>query len=366
MEPSSLLAFYSLSEKVQLLDKELEQEFFSWFRDDFTKLRPGYFYNSCDPKNLQLKYQLLLANLKKHGRVIEEPELKQAREEKDQLSALPEDLMPHVFFSASEDIHKEGLKAVQIRNFMKAGERNREFDQLTMVYGLQVAKKDLLEKIAEVGRIWKAASRFFRKAKPIMVEIFDPYFDGPFMTQLLDEKIEDTKYLRIALHLGDLTFINEIKKNAVKRGESEPFGKMTGQELKDLCAATAKTMLRNVCEGFGTSRKSRLGKLDPRQFWQFSDRLKIYVWQPRRPGFTAKEYRDIVKNSFHRRFIVIDGKYHLRADHSFHVPSHASISYDEPVDISLKAQEDFNEWSNRREFEPRRLLITGGSFFQDD
>jgi len=369
VEPSSLLAFYSLSEKVELLDKDLEREFFSWFRDDFTRLRPGYLYNSCDPRNLQLKYQLLIANLKKHGRVIEDQKLKAAREEKEQLSTLPEDLLPHVFFSASEDIQKgEGLKAVQIRDFIKEGERNREFDLLTMVYGLQISKKDLVEKIAELGKVWKAASRFFRKTKPLKVEIFDPYFDQTFLTKLLDEKIENTKYLRFALHLGDMSFVNEIEKNLKKRGEKEPFTRLTGKDLKDLCAVEAKNMLYDVYKRLGTSRIPSPSKPDPdpKKFWQFSDRLQIYVWQPRRPGFTAKEYGDIAKNSFHRRFIVIDGKYHLRADHSFHVPRHSSISYDEPVDISLKAQEDFKEWSNRRDFDPLRLLISGGNFFHDD
>lgn len=363
MEPNSLLTFYSLSQKVHLLDKELEHDFFSWFRDDFIRLRPGYLYNSCDPKNLQFKYQLLIANLKKHGRVLENPETKGTREENEQLAALPDDLIPHLFFSAAEHAHQRaGLKMVQIRNFIKEGERNREFDLLTMVYGLQIPKKDLLEKIAEIGRLWKSASKFFTKTKPLKVEIYDPYFDGRFLCQLLDEKIEDTKYLRLVLHCADLTFIEKI----VKRNQPGFLQTLTGQQLKDLCAETAKTMFHDIYDGFMTGRKTRIGKPNPQTLWQFSDRLKIYIWQPKRPGLSAKRYRDIVKNSFHRRFIVIDDKYHLRADHSFHIPNHASVSYDEPVDISIKSQEDFKEWSNTREFEALRLLITGRSFFQDD
>lgn len=347
MPLNSFLTFFSLSSRINHLDEETDREFFSWLKDEFIRFRPGYMYQPTEINELHEKYRLLIGNLRIHGRVLEPQAKKQYKNDDQEISALPEKLFPHIYFSESNPSStSDNLKTARISEIRSTSQKTLEFGSLSMRYGLKIKKQQLYEKIALIGKAAHAASEYVGNSLKISVEIYDPYFCPAFLRKLLAEKIEYSKYLSFKIHFCDLWVCKDIKQSNT----------MTGLTLKTACQKRVKDILKNkwyLIEG-------EIERIDPRltMYWRSGKNLRLYHWQPKEADVSTRRYVAIIKNSFHRRLICIDKRYHLKSDHSFHLPEKVG-TFDEDVGFSLEQPDEFVNWADKREFEAQRLLVNG-------
>jgi hypothetical protein len=277
-----------------------------------------------------------------------EPQVKRQYENDDQeISGLPEKLFPHIYFSESNPSSTSNeLKTARISGIRSASLRAQEFDTLSMRYGLKIGKQQLYEKIALIGKAAHAASEYVGNGLKISVEIYDPYFCPAFLCKLLAERIEYSKYLSIKINFSDLWVTKEIQKSNT----------MTGLTLKMAYQKTVKALLKE----HWFSIQGEIKRNDPRltELWQSYRNLCLYHWQPKDADVSARVYEAIIKSSFHRRLICIDKKYHLKSDHSFHLPKTVG-TFEEDVGFSLEQPDEFVNWADKRQFEAQRLLVNG-------
>ena len=354
MLADSFLLFYSISRRIEEVPKEKEEEFFRWFRDEFTTHRPGYFYNTFNDENVSEKYRLVLLNLRAHGKVVEAPEKAGEKTEDGDMASLPEDLLPSVFFSVEKPSQRNGERGiVNLLEISDGKARNRLFDDLSARTGLRIPKKDLLDRLALLGRSAKTISRYYRKKRKLTVEFFDMYFQHEFVKSLLVDRYHDIKNLSIVFHVSDLA----VARRLVAR-EKEAQERLKGEQMKMLCSSAFRRDL--------ASRWSELKKYVPtgaETHWATSLNLKINLWQPLNTWGTGLDYLTRVKNAFHRRRLRIDKIFHYSSDHSFHVPSDKSGEFDEPIGFHVDSGETAEEWAEKRGFAAQRLLVTGGDSF---
>lgn len=352
MPLNTFLAFFSLSSRMKHLDEETDRAFFSWFKDEFIPFRPGYFYQSAETIELHEKYRLLIGNMRVHGRVLDSRKKETYETDSQQVSAIPDDLAPHIFFSVSNEsgISPE-LKTTKISEIRSEISRAKEFDNLSMRYGLKISKKQLYDKIALIGKASQAASEYFPRGEKLLVEIFDPYYDPMFLFKLLTDKLKYSRHLSLKIHFCDLAVLKRI----------DGIESMKGPALKTACQKVVKAKLG---EEWLSIQEGIIPAL--RNLWLSPRNLRLYHWQPKNAEVLGRAYEATIRNSFHRRLIRIDNKYHLKADHSFHVPREQGVSFDEPVGFSHEHPEEFTKWADQREFEAQRLLINGQPFFHPD
>lgn len=351
MPLDSFLTFFSLSSRLSELDEESDRKFFGWFKDEFTPFRPGYLYQPSDTEKLHEKYRLIIGNLRVHGRLLEPNLKKESKHDSEEISAIPEELMPHIFFSITSPSNTLGqLKTARIQEIKSDTKRTGEFDSLSMRYGIKIPKANLYEEIAMIGKAGRAASSYNGSRVKLAVEIFDPYYDPAFLYKVLCEKIEYTKHLSLRFHFCDLAVLKRIP----------GIESMKAGALKEACRKKVKDQLREDWK----SIEAGITTTSLKNLWLTEKNLQLYHWQPKDAEGSARKYESLIRNSFHRRLIRIDKKYHLKADHSFHFPRESAGKFDEPVGFSNEQENEFNEWANQREFEAQQLLINGQPFFR--
>lgn len=351
MRQDSLLTFFSISSRIHELDEESDREFFGWFKDEFTRFRPGYLFQPTACERMHEKYRLLIGNLRVHGRVLEPKSKKEFDGDNDEISAIPEDLMPHIFFSTnSPSSTSDQLRTARIPEIKLEPHRSKEFDNLSMRYGIKIPKAKLYEEIALIGKAGRAASSYLGSGVKLKVEIFDPYYDPAFLYKILCEKIELTKYLRLCFHFCDLAVVKRI------HGTES----MTAAALKEACRKKVKDQLREDWR----SIEAGITTTSLKNLWLTEKNLQLYHWQPKDSTGSSRKYESVIRNGFHRRLIRIDNKYHMKSDHSFHFPREQAGKFDEPVGFSPEQENEFNEWADQREFEAQQLLINGQPFFR--
>lgn len=351
MPSDSFLTFFSVSSRLHELDEESDREFYQWFSYDFRRFRPGYLFQPTHDERMHEKYRLLLLDLRAHGRVLEPIPKKEYHGEAEEISAIPEELMPHIYFSTtSPSTILNRLKTANIPEIRIETHRAKEFDNLSMRYGIKIPKAELYEKIAMIGQAARAASTYLGSGIKLKVEIFDPYYDPAFLYKLLCERIDQTKHLLLRFHFCDLAVIKDIP----------AVDSMTAAALKEACRQQVKTQLREVWRSIETGITTTALK----SLWLTEKNLQFLHWQPKVASGSARTYKSTIQNAFHRRLIRIDNKYHLKSDHSFHFPVKPAGEYDEPIGFSHEHENEFNEWSDQRKFEAQQLLINGQPFFK--
>lgn len=350
MRQDSLLTFFSISSRIHELDEESDREFFGWFKDEFTRFRPGYLFQPTSCERMHEKYRLLIGNLRVHGRVLEPKIKKEFDGDNDEITAIPEDLMPHIFFSTTSTTNtSDQFRTAWIPDIKSDIHRTKDFDNLSMRYGIKIPKAKLYEKIAMIGKAGHAASSYLGSGLKLKVEIFDPYYDPAFLYKILCEKVDQTKYLSLRFHFCDLAVVKRIP-----GAES-----MTAASLKEACRKKVKDQLRDDWK----SIEAGITTTSLKNLWLTEKNLQLYHWQPKDPEGSARKYESLIRNSFHRRLIRIDNKYYLKADHSFHFPREPAGKFDEPIGFSHEQEEEFKDWANIREFEAQQLLINGQPSF---
>ena len=353
MPLDSFLTFFSLSSHLNELDEETDREFFRWFYNDFVRFRPGYLFQPTASEKLHEKYRLLILDLRAHGRVLEQKTKKEFDRDAEEISAIPEELMPHIYFSTTKPTGTSGqLKTARIPDITSETHRKGDFDNLSMRYGIKIPKARLYEKIAMIGQAGRAAASYLGSGAKLKVEIFDPYYDPAFLYKVLCEKIEQTKHLSLRFHFCDLAVVKRIP-----GAES-----MTAGALKEICRKRVRAQLMEdwklIEAGISTTSLKNL--------WLTGRNLQLCHWQPKDTTGSSRKYESLIRNAFHRRLIRIDGKYHLKSDHSFHFPKEPAGKFDEPIGFSHEQEKEFAEWADQREFEAQRLLINGQPCFSTD
>lgn len=352
MPLNTFLAFFSLSSRMKHLDEETDRAFFSWFKNEFIPFRPGYMYQSEEISELHEKYRLLILNMRVHGRVLDSRKKETYETDSQQASAIPDELAPHIFFSVTNDSGiSPKLTTTKISEIKSDMFRSKEFNNLSMRYGLKISKKQLYEKIALIGKASQAASEYFPRGEKLLVEIFDPYYDPLFLCKLLSDSLIHSRHLSLKIHFCDLAVLKRI----------DGIESMRGPGLKTACQKAVKAKLR---EEWLSIQEGIIPAL--RNLWLSSRNLRLYHWQPKNSEVSGRVYEATIRNSFHRRLIRIDNKYYLKSDHSFHVPRESGGEFDEPVGFSHENPEEFTRWADQREFEAQRLLINGQPCFSPD
>lgn len=351
MAADSFLAFFSISSRLHELDEESDRRFYQWFSYDFRRFRPGYLFQPTPDERMHEKYRLLLLDLRAHGRVLEPKSKKEFDIEAEEIAAIPEELMPHIYFSTTSPSNTSNeLKTAKIPEIILETHRSKEFDNLSLRYGIKIPKAKLYEKVAMIGQAARAASNYLGSEVKLKVEIFDPYYDPAFLYKILCEKIDQTKHLSLVFHFSDLAVIKDI-----------PVVEFTsGATLKEACRQHVRAKLRDEWSVI----KAGIKNTSLEDLWLNKKNLQLYHWQPKNVSGSSRTYKSTIQNAFHRRLIRIDNKYHLKSDHSFHFPFKPAGKYDEPIGFSHEQENEFNEWADQREFEAQQLLIDGQPFFK--
>ena len=350
MKNHSFLPFFSLSEKIAEADNEVGDTFFAWLRDDFVSSRPSCYYKQIPNDSLGLRYELLIGNLKANGRVIEGGVSTSFKNEKEQADASHAKAFPHILFAKDLSTDYENkFYTVNIGAIKQNGLRNEIFNDLSLRYGLRVKKKELPAKVAEIGEVAKGMHDITGKKTKITVEIFDPYYNKRFLEALLIEQLNFSRYLSLCFHTCDLQAFKNFQKEEVRL--------LSGSRLKRACADLFCEDIRRIWLAISSKMPS-----SERTLWSSHRNLRFCLWQPKEENGSAESYMNKVRNSFHARKLQIDEKYCYVADHSFHLPDPGHDSYDEPVRFSIDRHETFNEWAQKRQFEAKKILITGADY----
>jgi hypothetical protein len=350
MKNHSFLPFFSLSEKIGEADNEIGDTFFAWLRDDFVSSRPSCYYKQIPNDALGFRYELLIGNLKANGRVVEGGESTSFKNEKEQADASHAKACPHILFAKDLSTGYENkLHTVNIGAIKQNGLRNELFNDLSLRYGLRVKKKELPAKVAEIGEVAKGMHTITGKRTKTFVEIFDPYYNKRFLEALLIEQLNFSRYLSLCFHTCDLQAFKNFQKEEVRL--------LSGSRLKKACADLFREDIRRIWQAISSEMPS-----SERTLWSSHRNLRFCLWQPKEENGSAESYMNKVRNSFHARKLQIDEKYCFVADHSFHLPDPGHDSYDEPVRFSIDRHETFNEWAQKRQFEAKKILITGADY----
>lgn len=350
MNNQSFLPFFSLSDKIREADEEVGDSFFAWLRDDFVSSRPSCYYKQIPNDALGLRYELLIGSLKANGRVVEGGISNSFKNEKEQADASHAKACPHILFANDLSTGYENkLHTVNISSIKHNGTRDGLFNDLSLRYGLRVTKKELPAKVAEIGEAAKEIHAITGKKTRTFVEIYDPYYNMRFLDALLHEQLRYSRYLSFCFHTCDL--------QAFKNFHKEEIRLLSGSRLKKDCADLFREDIRRIWKIISSKMQHT-----EKTFWASHRSLRFCLWQPIEDDCSAESYMFKVRNSFHARKIQIDEKYCFVADHSFHLPEPGHDSYDEPVRFSIDRHEAFSEWALRRQFEAKKMLITGADY----
>lgn len=353
MHTDCFVLFFSLSKNIGEVPKDKERQFYHWLREEFAQFRPTYLFHDLDEKKLEDKYKILLTSLKAHGRVLNVKSGRFPDDEEVQIGSVPESLVPHVFFSAEKPTQKEGARAtVNVNEMYREETRSPLLDQLSLRFGLRIPKKELASKLAEVGKAAGTIYEYIKNRNKIVVDIYDRYYSPQFIETMLAEKIEHTRNLAFRFHTSDLAVLKRIVPEGTD--QDKYLKRLSGEETKTKCMKEFVKILQYEWEI--TKRK-----IEPRhgEMWEGPNKLKIFLWQPRKQQETGLHYKRIINSVFHGRKITIDNKFNFTVDHSFHIPSDTKADYDEPVGFNVTDQETYQQWANARDLAEQRYLING-------